>query len=74
MDRAAGRIAQTDQLYLSPNVRALQRVGQMLAQTAEIRETKIVALMRDVESGRYQVQAERIAAKIIVDHLLDLLR
>jgi len=67
-------MTQTDQLNLSPKARELQRAGQMLAQTEEIRETMIVALRRDVASGRYQVQAEQIAEKIVEDHLLDLLR
>jgi flagellar biosynthesis anti-sigma factor FlgM len=74
MDRPSGRMMQTDQLNLSPKAREIHRAGQMLAQTAEVRETKVVTLMRDVASGRYQVRAEQIAEKIVEDHLLDLLR
>ena len=38
----------------------------------EIRETRVVALRRDVESGHYSVKAEQVAEKLMQDHLLEL--
>jgi len=46
----------------------------VLAQTLEIRETRIVALRSDIESGHYSVEAEQVAEKIMQDLLLDLFR
>jgi anti-sigma28 factor (negative regulator of flagellin synthesis) len=59
-------------MNFSPWIWEIQQAGQILAPTLEIRETKIVALRRDVESGDYSVEAEQVAEKIMKDHLLDL--
>jgi anti-sigma28 factor (negative regulator of flagellin synthesis) len=56
----------------SPRLQEIQRAGQMLAQTSEIRESRIIALRRDVESGHYSVKAEQVAEMIMKDNLLDL--
>jgi flagellar biosynthesis anti-sigma factor FlgM len=74
MNASTERATETDQLNLSPRAQEIQQAGQMVAQTSEeIRETKIVALRRDVANGRYHVHAEQIAEKIVKDHLLNLL-
>jgi len=70
--QSRGRVTQADQISLSPRVREIQQAGQMLAQTLEVRETKIIALRRDVESGHYSVKAEQVAEKLMKDHLLEL--
>jgi flagellar biosynthesis anti-sigma factor FlgM len=70
--RSQGRATEVDQLNSSPRLQELQRAGQMLAQISEIRETRIIALKRDVESGHYSVRAEQVAEMIMKDHLLDL--
>ena len=74
MDGSSEQARETDQLNLSSRAREIQQAGQMVAQTSEaIRETKVAALTHDIASGRYHVQAERIAEKIVKDHLLHLL-
>jgi anti-sigma28 factor (negative regulator of flagellin synthesis) len=70
--RSRGRATEVDQLNSPPRLQELQRAGQMLAQISEIRETRIIALKRDVESGHYSVRAEQVAEMIMKDHLLDL--
>ena len=70
--RCRVRVTQVNQINLSPRVWETQQAGQMLAQTLEVRETKIVALRRDVENGHYDVKAEQVAEKIMKDHLLEL--
>jgi anti-sigma28 factor (negative regulator of flagellin synthesis) len=57
----------------SPRLQEFQKASQMLTHTPIIRETKIVALKRDVENGQYRIKAEQVAAKLMRDHLQDLL-
>lgn len=45
---------------------------QLLVQTLEVRETRIIALRRDIESGHYSVKADQVAEKIVKDHFLEL--
>lgn len=71
--RPQGRETHADQLCLSPQAREIQQVGQLLAQTPDVRETKVVALKQDVESGHYDVKSEQVAEKLVQDHLMDLL-
>jgi flagellar biosynthesis anti-sigma factor FlgM len=70
--RPRGRASHVDQMNCSPRLREIQQASQMLTQTLEIRETRIAALRRDIESGHYSVKAEQIAEKIMEDYLLDL--
>lgn len=73
MNRSSDRAIQTDRLHLSQRAQEIQHAGQTLAQTSDIRETKVMALIRNIASGRYQVYAEQVAEKIVKDHLLHLL-
>lgn len=70
--QSQGQVTQVDQMSSSPWLREIQQVSHMLTQILEIRETRIVALRSDIESGRYSVKAEQVAEKIVKDHLLDL--
>jgi flagellar biosynthesis anti-sigma factor FlgM len=70
--QSQGRVTQIDQMNCSPRLREIQRAGQMLAQTSEVRESRIIALRRDVASGQYSVKAEQVAEMIMKDNLLDL--
>ena len=73
MKSAYGRLTQVDQMSSPPRLREIQQAGKLLAQPFEVREIKIVALRRDIESGHYSVEAEQVAEKIVKDLLLDLL-
>ena len=72
MKKARARPIHVDQMSFSPRLREIQQAGQMLANTLEIRETRIIALIKDIESGHYSVKADQVAEKIMKDHLLDL--
>lgn len=71
--RSRERVIQVDHMSSSPRLQEIQKAGQMLVQTVEIRETRVVALRKDVESGHYSVKAEQVAEKIMQDHLLGLI-
>ena len=59
-------------MSFSPPLREIRQAGQMLAYTLEMREIRIAALRKDIESGHYSVKADQVAEKIMKDHLLDL--
>jgi hypothetical protein len=67
-----GRVIQIEQLTPSPLVRAIQQAGQLVTRTVDLREAKLMTLRQEVESGRYRVEAEQVAEKIMADHLLDI--
>jgi anti-sigma28 factor (negative regulator of flagellin synthesis) len=68
--RTQRRVTQVDQLTFSPRLREIQQAGQMLIQMIEIRDTTVVALRKDVETGQYSIKAEQVAEKLMQDHLL----
>ena len=72
MKKSRARLIHVDQMSFSPRLREIQQASQMLAHTLEIRERRIVALRKDIESGHYSVKADQVAEKIMKDHLLDL--
>jgi anti-sigma28 factor (negative regulator of flagellin synthesis) len=71
---AQGRLIQIDQVPSAPRLREIQQAGKLLAWTSELRETRILALRRDIERGDYRVEAEQVAEKIMKDLLLELFR
>jgi flagellar biosynthesis anti-sigma factor FlgM len=71
--RPQGHEIYVDQLNLSPQAREIQQLGQLLAQTPDVREAKVIALKQDVESGHYDTSPEQVAEKLVQDHLLGLL-
>lgn len=67
--RTQRRVTQVGPTRSSPQLWEIQQAGSMLRQTINIRETKIVALKKDVESGEYSIKAEQVAEKLMKDHL-----
>jgi flagellar biosynthesis anti-sigma factor FlgM len=74
MKSTSGRSTQIDQMSSTPRLREIQQAGKLLAQTVEVRETKIVTLRSKIENGYYSVEVEQVAEKIMKDLLLDLFR
>ena len=50
----------------------MHQFNQILTQISEIREMRVAALRREIESGHYRVEAEQVAEKIMEDQLLEL--
>jgi anti-sigma28 factor (negative regulator of flagellin synthesis) len=71
--KAQARWFHIDQISSSRQLREINHASQILAHTLEIRETIIVALRKDIESGYYSIKAGQVAEKIMKDHLMDLL-
>lgn len=60
-----------DRVEISPQSRDLQRVRQVLAQTPDVRAEKVAALKKAVAEGRYHVNAEEIATKMVREILVE---
>lgn len=60
-----------DTVQLSEAAKALQNVEKKLADTPEVDSDHVAKLKQDIESGNYQINAERIAEKFLnIDNLL----
>jgi flagellar biosynthesis anti-sigma factor FlgM len=66
-DRSSG----SDRLELSVQSRNVQHLDDLIRSTPDIREAKVEQISRDLQTGTYNVKAEKIAEKIIGGTLLD---
>jgi anti-sigma28 factor (negative regulator of flagellin synthesis) len=71
--RARRRAIDVDRMNSLSQSWKIYNYNHIFPQILEIRETRIAALRRDIESGHYCVKAEQVAEKIMEDELLDLL-
>ena len=56
----------------SPRLWEIQQAETVRAQILKVRETRIVALRTNIESGHYSVEAEQVAEKIMKGLMLEL--
>jgi negative regulator of flagellin synthesis FlgM len=61
----------SDRLEISARSREISHLNELIQSTPDIREEKVAAVRREIESGTYNVKAEKIAEKIIGGNLLD---
>lgn len=61
----------SDKLELSVQGRKVQHFDDLIRSTPNIREAKVEQISRDLQTGTYNVKAEKIAEKIIGGTLLD---
>ena len=66
-DRSSG----SDKLELSVQGRNVQHLDDLIRSAPDIREAKVEQISRDLQTGTYNVKAEKIAEKIIGGTLLD---
>ncbi len=60
-----------DTVQLSSTAQALQNVEKKLADTPDVDSDRVAQLRQEIESGSYQVNAERVAEKMLsFDNLL----
>jgi negative regulator of flagellin synthesis FlgM len=64
---SAAAPAGADRLVLSPKAAEVQAAQEALAAAPEVRAEKIAALKAQIAAGTYQVNAEKIAEKIVPD-------
>ncbi|MBN2319513.1 MAG: flagellar biosynthesis anti-sigma factor FlgM [Acidobacteria bacterium] len=66
-DRSSG----ADRLELSVQSRKVQHLDDLIRSTPDIREAKVEKITHDLQTGTYNVKAEKIAEKIIGGTLLN---
>ncbi|MGD9331284.1 MAG: flagellar biosynthesis anti-sigma factor FlgM [Desulfobacterales bacterium] len=60
-----------DRVTLSPKARELLEAQRILAATPDIREEKVAAIKARIADGRYRIDSERVAARMIQEALSD---
>ncbi len=63
--------SESDRLELSVRSREISHLEDLIQSTPDIREDRVNQVRRDIESGTYNIKAEKIAEKIIGGSLLD---
>ena len=61
----------SDKLELSVQSRNVQHLDDLIRSAPDIREAKVEQISRELQTGTYNVKAEKIAEKIIGGTLLD---
>lgn len=62
---------EVDVIHLSPQARLMQKAGEVVYQTSEVRPEKVAALHEAVEEGSYEVDSQKVANKMITDIILE---
>jgi len=61
----------SDRIELSVRSREIQHLDELIRSTPDVREAKVEQIRSAVESGTYNVKAEKIADKILNGNLID---
>ena len=69
--KCGGGHSDSDRLELSVRSRQISHLDELIRSTPDVRESRIEQVRRELESGTYNVKAEKIAEKIIGGNLLD---
>jgi negative regulator of flagellin synthesis FlgM len=69
--RRSGDASGSDQLDLSIRGQEMSRIEELAQSIPDVRESKIERIRGAIESGTYNVKAEKIAEKILAGNLLD---
>ena len=63
-----------DKVELSIQSKEMQKIYDLLQMTPDVRAEKVEALRKRIEEGKYQVDPDRVADKMIKESLMDLIR
>jgi flagellar biosynthesis anti-sigma factor FlgM len=69
--KSSGEQSDSDRLELSVRSREMSHLNELIQSTPDIREDKVAKARRELESGTYNVKAEKIAEKIVRGNQLD---
>jgi negative regulator of flagellin synthesis FlgM len=61
----------TEKVDLSANAKEIQRIKQIVDQTPEIRQEKVLDLKRQIEGGAYTINSGGIADKMLAGSRID---
>jgi negative regulator of flagellin synthesis FlgM len=63
--------AKTDTVVISDAAKRIQEVRTQLNEIPDVREDKVAQLKNEIENGTYQIDAEKIAGKMIREGLIN---
>jgi len=66
---AAGAARDTANVEISENARLMQKAAEVAKGAPDVRADKIAALKKAIADGTYQVSADKLAEKILDEHL-----
>ena len=67
----SGTAIATEKVELSTKAQEYQRIRQILDQVPDVREGKVQELKTRIESGNYQIDAGKLATKMLGESLID---
>ncbi|MBE9504928.1 MAG: flagellar biosynthesis anti-sigma factor FlgM [Proteobacteria bacterium] len=71
--QAANSVVQEEKVTLSSAARDIQQAEKAVEKLPDVREEKVRELQNQIETGRYDVNGEKIAGKMISESLLDIM-
>jgi len=63
--------AKTDTVVISDAAKRIQEIRNQLDEIPDVREDKVAQLRNQIENGTYQINADKIAEKIIQEGLIN---
>lgn len=70
---AEARTASGDRVEFSARSREMQKIYEVLRAAPDVRSDKVSEIRKQIEEGRYRVDSDTLAEKIIKESLLDLI-
>jgi len=71
--QAADSVVQEDKVSLSSTARDIQQAKKAVEELPDVREEKVRELKDRIEAGKYDVNGEKIAGKMLNESLLDII-
>ncbi len=68
-----GKTSSGDRVEFSARSKEMQKIYEILQASPDVRSEKVADLKRRIEEGRYRVDSEGVAEKIIRESLLDVM-
>jgi len=66
-----GEVTASDRLELSDRSLEIAHLNDLIQSTSDVRQSRIDQVRREIESGTYNVKADKIAEKLVEGNLLD---
>ncbi|MEA3417297.1 MAG: flagellar biosynthesis anti-sigma factor FlgM [Thermodesulfobacteriota bacterium] len=69
--QASDNVVQEDKVSLSSTARDIQQAEKAIKELPDVREEKVRELQNEIETGKYDINGEKIAGKMISESILD---
>jgi negative regulator of flagellin synthesis FlgM len=63
----------TERVDLSTKAKDIQQIKQIIDQTPDVRAEKVQEIKHQIETGSYNVNAEKVAEKMVSESLIDIM-